>query len=255
MGHYAVRPGHIVYINDSTIFHVPGESANLAQRELRRRDPQVQLRVFSSRPGLVMQFQQSVANGPLIDVSITGYTANFGSDLSSSHASNLPSSMPAIKRREGVAVHRDPMNLRACVPFKHDYPESALIVHRGQCTFLEKLLNARAASASAIIIISDENIGVNPTANSDELEAAGDLNDSAVLLLPKKTGEAFEEMLIATGNIGAEQIRVSVDSSLSEQHNSDPEHIAPMDKEEQDKESNRILYVNGYPLINTQLLV
>lgn len=203
-----------------------------------------------------MQSAQSIAGDPFIDVAITGHTAHFGLDLSSSGASNnSPTSIPSIQRPEGIAVHRDPINLRACVPFQHDYPDSALIVHRGQCTFLEKLLNARAASASAIIIISDENVGVNPTANLDELESAGDLSDSTVLLLPKKTGEAFEEMLIATENIGAEQIRVSVDPNFSEQYNSDAEHTTPVDKEEQDKEPTRILYVNGHPLINTQLLV
>ena len=256
VGHYAVRPGHTVYINDSTIFHTPGENANLAQQELHRRDPQVQLRVFSSKLGLVVQSAQSTVGDPFVDVAITGYTAHFGLDISSSSASNnSPTSIPSIQRLEGIAVHRDPINLHACVPFQHDYPDSALIVHRGQCTFLEKLINARAASASAIIVISDENVGVNPTANLDELEAAGDLSDSTVLLLPKKTGEAFEEMLIATENIGAEQIRVSVNPHFLEQYNSDAQHTTAKDKEEQDKEPTRILYVNGHPLINTQLLV
>ena len=84
MGHYPVRSGHTVYINDSTIFAHPGEDPNIAQDELHPRESQVQLRVFSVQADPLLQVVNSVASDGLIDVSITGYVAHFGADLSSS---------------------------------------------------------------------------------------------------------------------------------------------------------------------------
>lgn len=251
MGHYAVRPGHTVYINDSTIFHTPGEDANLAQDELRRRDLQVPLRFFSD-PEALKQVAGSVVGDTAIDATIIGYSALFGADLTAPHnpKSSLISAL-SIQRSEGISVRRETSNRYGCVPFEHNYPDSALVVHRGRCTFLEKLLRARAALSSTIIIISDENVGINPTASPEELMAAGDLSDSAIVLLLKKTGEALEEVLTVGEKLQVSPPRISIHMIPSE---GQPERT-PVEKEEQDKETTRILHVNGHPLINTRLLV
>jgi len=177
-------------------------------------------------------------------LSVTGYTALFGADLSLSHSLNV-SSVPIV-RPEGIPIRHENLNRHGCVPFKRSYPGSALIVHRGQCTFLEKLLYARAASASTLIIISDDDRAINPYADADELEAAGDLSDAAVILLPKETGEALEDMLI-TSKLGTTEVRISVDT---EKLDDESESHA-----EKDEETTRVLYINGHPLINTRLLV
>lgn len=252
VGHYSVRPGHTVYINDSSIFHKPEEDANL-QSELQR-ERQVQVRIFSS--DIESTRASESISGDIMDLSVTGYTALFGADLSLSHILNASSTpRPPIVRPEGVLIRRDSLNRHGCFPFEHSYPDSALIVHRGQCTFLEKLLNARVALASAIIIISDDNFAINPTANSDELEAAGDLSDAAVIVLPRKTGEVLEDMLFAIGKLGATEIRISVDTERSEGHGEELERPQPVGKDEKDKETTRVLYINGHPLLNTRLLV
>ena len=123
-------------------------------------------------------------------------------------------------------------------------------MHRGHCTFLEKLVKARAASAIAIIIISDEETAINPTANVDEITAAGDINDCAVLLLPKNTGESFEQMVIVGEDLRM-QIMLAVEPKPLEDETSGQHPI----ESEVEKDPNRILYINGLPLINTRLLV
>jgi mannosidase alpha-like ER degradation enhancer 1 len=237
-----------VYINDPNAFRTPGEDSNLAQSELRRRELQVQLRIFS--PDI-----ESVSNDNIMDLSITGYTASFGADLSSSHILNTSSAAyPAIVRPEGVPIQYEDLNPHGCVSFENRYPDSALIVQRGKCTFLQKLLYARAASASAIIIINDNNLALNPTADPDELHAAGDVGDAAVILLPKKIGEALEDMIIATGKSETAEIRISVDTKgLGGVGDLKPS--LPVGKDKKDKDATRILYINGHPLINTRLLV
>ncbi|KAF9534836.1 alpha mannosidase-like protein [Crepidotus variabilis] len=252
LGHYSVRSGHTVYINDSTIFAHPGEESNIAQDELHRREAQVQLRVFTTESDTLLSSIQNIATDGLIDVSITGYTAQFGADLSSNYVPTKPTEFIAtIKRPEGLPVRREPSNLLGCSPFKESYPNSAIIVHRGDCTFLEKLLNAHAAMADAIVIVSNENFGVNPTASPEELETAGNIDDVAMILLPKKTGDLFEEMIIATEGLKMAQIRIAIEPKVEEE---EPEVVPPMEKE-QEKAHDRILYINGHPLINTRLLI
>jgi len=252
VGHYAVRPGHTVYINDSTIFHNPGEDANLAQNELRPRDSQVPLRIFSDAEAL-KQVPGSVVGNTAIDATITGYTALFGADLTApDNPKGSLTTASSIRRSEGISVRREASNRYGCVPFEHNYPDSALVVHRGRCTFLEKLLQARAALSSTIIIISDENVEINPTANPEELMAAGDLSNSAIVLLLKKTGEVLEEVLTIGEKLQASPPRISVHMTPGRREESER---TPMEKKEQDKETIRILHVNGHPLINTRLLV
>jgi mannosidase alpha-like ER degradation enhancer 1 len=255
VGHYSVRPGHTVYINDSKIFHTPEEETNLAQRELRHHERQIQLRIFSFGIESATRASESISSDNVMHLSVTGYTALFGADLSLSHLLNTSSTPPSIVRPEGVAIRHESLNRHGCVPFERSYPDSALIVHRGQCTFLEKLLYARAASASAVIIVSDDNFGINPTANPEELEAAGDLSDTAVILLPKKTGEALEDMLVASSKLGTAEIRISMDAKRSEGHGEDLEHSQHVRKDKKNRNTARVLYINGHPLINTRLLV
>ncbi|KAF8974233.1 alpha mannosidase-like protein [Flammula alnicola] len=256
LGQYHVRPGLLVYINDSTLFASPGEAANIAQEELRRRDAELRLRVFTANIDPMLEVQSSLLSNEAIDISITGYSALFAADLSSSFVLDPTTPTPRIRDVEGVAVRRDPENMHGCDPYDHQYPDSMLLVHRGHCTFLEKLLHARAASAAGIIVISDEETGINPTANPDELADAGDLSDVAVVLLAKKTGEALEEMLIVSERMSSLQIMMALQRNLGD---FDESGYAPDEKEEleeeQAKDPNRILYINGHPLINTRLLI
>ncbi|KAF8165423.1 alpha mannosidase-like protein [Crassisporium funariophilum] len=259
LGHYSVRPGQLVYINDSTIFLGPGEDANIAQDELHRRDPEIQLRVFTASDDQMLQVQTGFVDKPGIDVAVVGYSARFGADLS--RYSNLdptndtPGQTPRIRNPEGVAVRRDPENTRGCDPYDRAYPDSMLVVRRGECTFIEKLVQARAALAVGVVVISDEDVAINPTASADEVEAAGDLSDVGLVLLQKTVGETFEELIIASERTKSVQIMLALHPEEIPGNNGGPEQTQIDKEEEQAKDPNRILYINGHPLINTRLLV
>lgn len=246
-----------MYVNDSTIFAPPGESAKLAQEALYRREAEIKLRAFTTNTDPAFQVQNSIVADNLVDVSFNGFTALFGTDLSSAAPIDSTKPLPRIRQPEGVAVRRDLENTFGCDTYDHLYEDSILIVHRGHCTFLEKLLNARDAGAAGVLIISDEELGVNPTANADELEYAGDLSDVAAILLPKKVGESFEQMVALSERLGALQIRLALQQSIEEQYVLPEEHIPEdeVEDEPQSQDTNRILYINGHPLINTRLLV
>lgn len=256
VGHYSIRPGQLVYINDSTIF--ASDDGHIAQETLRRRDPEVRMNLFTENFVPPEHLKGSVFTDNGIDVSVVGYSAQFGADLSSNYYdSKLP--VPLIRTEEGVAVHREPENQYGCEPFQGEYPDSVLLIHRGECTFLEKLLQARAAKAEGIIIISDEDLAINPTASKAEVEAAGDLSQLAVVLLPKTTGATFEELLVTSSKLDGVTIKISVPLPEHNRYSDDSTQI-PIneddDKEgESGKDSNRILYINGHPLINTRLLI
>ena len=252
MGQYHVRPGHTVYVNDSTIFASPGEETNLAQDELHRRDAEVRLRLFTADVDPMLQVETSHLSQKGFDISVSGFTARFGVDLSSYVILDPNKETPRLRTTLGVAVRRDPGNLYGCDLYKGDHADSMLVVRRGHCTFLEKLLRARDAFAAGIIIISDEDAGINPTANPEELTAAGDLSDLAVILLPKKIGETFEDLVIASEQLNSLQIMMTLHQSLGDGGDSG---YTPIENEGQPKDPNRILYINGHPLINTRLLV
>jgi len=172
---------------------------------------------------------------------LVAHLAHFGGDLT---VKSRPSSS-SLRFANGIAVHRDIDNPQGCHPYKYSYPDSVLVVHRGDCTFLEKLIQGRQASAAGLIVISDDSLPINPTANPDEILAAGDLSDLALLLLPQKAGDVLTEMMdhAEQGIISQVKMMLDTDSEAS-----DGENIPP-------KDTNRILYINGHPLLNTRLLV
>ena len=253
MGHYTVRPGQIVYINDSSIFFTPGEDKNMAQDELHHRDAEIRLRIFSSNTNPTLQVQNNNLDNQVIDFSLMAYSAQFGTDLS--HTLTHPTKeFPRLRSSKGVVVRRDPENLRGCNSYKQSYPDSVLLVHRGVCTFLEKLVKARDASAAGVIVISNEDTPINPTASREELALVSDLSDVGLLLLTNAVGQAFENMLVASEQLYSGEIMLALE------HTQDGESVedtkgTPEDKETEVKDLIRNLYINGHPLINTRLLI
>ncbi|KAF8913826.1 alpha mannosidase-like protein [Gymnopilus junonius] len=241
LGHYSVRPGQLVYINDSSIFP-SGTDNNMSQDELLRRDAEVFLRIFIPQTDPIQQVKAFPLNSQAVDVSITAYAAKFGADLSSYALPQKSDQTIAMRNSEGLAIHRDAENFHGCDPYQKSFSNSVLLVHRGHCTFLEKLVHARDALAVGIIIVSNEEMGINPTANADELADVGDLSNVGIVLLTKTIGQALEEMVVASKNCKHSRSwylwRIPVEQ-----------------EEEQPKDPNRILYINGHALINTRLLV
>jgi ER degradation enhancer, mannosidase alpha-like 1 len=251
VGHYTVRPGQVVYINDSSIFLTPGKDVNTAEGELHQRDAEIQLRMFSSDTNPLIQDQDGNHDSQVIDLSLTGYSAHFGADLSRA-VTHPPKESPRIRSSEGVTVRRDSENLRGCDSYKQSYSDSVLLVHRGDCTFLEKIIKARDASAAGVIVISNTDMGINPTASRDELALAGDLSDVGLVLLTNQVGQAFENMLVASEQLQHGQIMLALEHT---QDGVEDSGQTPVDKETEAKDPNRNLYINGHPLINTRLLI
>lgn len=254
MGHYSVRPGQVVYINDSSIFP-PGADNNIAQDELLRRDAEVFLRIFTRQTDPMLQVKPKPLDAEFIDVSVVGYASKFGADLSSYALSQQSEETIAMRNPEGLAIRRDAENFHGCDPYDKSFPDSVLLVHRGHCTFLEKLVHARDASAAGVIIVSDEEMGINPTANADELAAVGDLSNIGIVLLTKTIGQALEEMIVVSEKLQSAQIIVSLLHTQNSGNQDDSGRMLVEQEEEQPKDPNRILYINGHALINTRLLV
>ncbi|KAG5650212.1 hypothetical protein H0H81_000301 [Sphagnurus paluster] len=234
LGHYTVRTGHLVYINDTSLF----AHLDIGQAKVKRSaDILLRFYVDGLDPMFQVQTGMRVNTPDEVDLLVVGYTAHFGGDFT---LKPLSKSLP-LAHQDGVAVHKDLDNTRGCHPYKQAHPGKALVVHRGDCTFLEKLLHARAASAAGVIVISDDDLIINPTANPDEVEAAGDLSEVALVLLPKKAGEVLTDMM--------DQAELGVTMVVEDEEASEMAHIPPT------KDPNRILYINGHPLLNTRLLV
>lgn len=225
----------------------------MAQDELHHRDTEIRLRIFSSNTNPTLPVQNSNLDSPVIDMSLMAYSAHFGTDLS--HDVTQPTKeSPRIRSSEGVVIRRDPENLRGCNSYKKPYPDSVLLVHRGDCTFLEKLVKARDALAAGVIVISSEDTPINPTASREELALVGDLSDVGLLLLTNTVGQAFENVLVASEQLFSGEIMLALERTQDGEGIEDTGDT-PADKETEVKDLNRNLYINGHPLMNTRLLV
>ena len=228
----------MVYVNDSSIFR------NAPKSDLKGaiRDPTVEVRFFLDAADDVCRVDNSLSELPS-EILVSGHTGLFGGDLSIIPKPSQPPSH--FRHPNGVLVARDNNNLNGCAPYGQPYNLTALLVNRGECTFLEKLLHARAAGAAGVFVISDEDFGINPSAEEDELLLAGDLNDVAILVLTNFDGQLVNDMMDSAESDGIGKLRVTL------QNRSLGEDMGSADK----GDTNRVLYLNGHPLLNTKLLV
>jgi mannosidase alpha-like ER degradation enhancer 1 len=172
-----------------------------------------------------------------------GFNALFGADLQNPRHLGI-----RFLDQAGLPVYQDRTNPQACQPYQQAYPDGVLFVHRGGCTFLTKLVNARAASAAGVVVMSLDNAPLNPTADDDELEAAGDLDDVALVYLTREMGKNVSDMLDAAEKYEDQQVILVIASEAELAASEQKKHPTSTD-------TDRILYVNGLPLLNTRLLI
>ncbi|KAF7352860.1 alpha-1,2-Mannosidase [Mycena venus] len=216
LGHYDVRAGHVVYVNDSSIFS-PADPFDDTTDDQRALD--VPLRFFTQ------------ATDPLSEAQ-TGLP-----DLL-----NMMDGIPAegdepelrMHDQRGVPVYRDDENTYGCFPYEQPLQDAVIVVHRGECTFLQKLVLARDAGAAGVLVVSNEDLALNPTADTKELEEVGQL---------------VHDMLDSTEERGG-QVVLQVDPERLSAPPPDVVHEAP-----KDSKVHKILYLNGHPLLNTRLLI
>ncbi|KAK0468302.1 alpha mannosidase-like protein [Desarmillaria tabescens] len=245
LGHYSVRPGQLVYINDTSLF---ANQADTIIESLKERDPDVLLRfhIEGVDPMLRLVDIQDLSDNH--ETYLTAWTSFFGGDLSlAAHYEQTPL---RFADPDGLPIYRVDDNLLGCSPYKSSYKDSVLLTYRGDCTFLQKLLMARSAGAAGVLVVSDEDVALNPTANADELLAAGDIDDVVIAVLPRQAGNLIDEMMDMAESRGIGRVMVALDPSRYTESVEEVQEV-----EEQGVPSNRILYLNGHPLLNTRLLV
>ena len=200
---------------------------------------------------------------------LTAFTALFGADLTA-RAMESDDKPPRMARKGGLPLFRKSGNLKGCLPYEHVYPDSVLVVERGDCTFLEKLLEARHAGAAGILVIGNDETVINPTADAQEAEEAGDISDVGLLLLTKTAGSVLLHLMETMDTLGTGQVMMAIHqdplvrssnrgTTFQKLQGEEEEALDVSEKVEndsnQDTTNSRILYINGHPLLNTRLLV
>lgn len=183
---------------------------------------------------------------------ITASTALFGADP----AEPNPSKYVPFGHGEGVRLVRDSSNPLGCAPYNQKYSGEAAVVRRGDCTFLDKLIEAAIAGFSGVVVISDENHGINPSASADEIRGVGDLlEDVAIVVVNRDDGEVLTAMINAAESFGVGHVMIAVGPTPEKMPNGHDAWLAPEEMMQKARAGNRVLYLNGHPLINTRLLV
>ncbi|KAF7433136.1 alpha mannosidase-like protein [Pleurotus ostreatus] len=248
LGPHAVKTGQIVYINDTALF---GPKKDVEQTPLPpapHSDGVVPLRFFVDLMDPTLR-ASTIDGSSELDAVMTAWTSTFGGKLVSE-----PGSEPIqFAHGEGVVVASEDSNLLGCNPYERDFDGAAVLVRRGECTFVEKLLHAKSAGASGVIVISDIESRLNPSADAEDLDQAGDISDVALVVLPPSSGFVVDQLLKLTESTGMGRLVVTlVPEGQPAMH--DEGHIPAELPSRTQQTKKRILYLNGHPLVNTQLL-
>jgi ER degradation enhancer, mannosidase alpha-like 1 len=256
VGPYSVKTGQLVYVNDSHLFLSPLHGKNDIDSDSpgkKRRASEVVLRIYLnslSSSGPLFQLQHDIPTEAYVSASV----GMFGADPSASDPEMEPI---RFGHGEGVRLVKDASNPYGCEPYKQQYTGEALLVRRGECTFLEKLLEAADAGASGIVVISDEDHSITPSANADEIYAAGSAIDNvAIVVLNREDGELVAAMLHTADTFGTGTVMLAVvpATEFAAESGGEPE-LSAEEARQRARDTNRILYLNGHPLVNTRLMV
>ena len=237
----------MVYINDTVLATKFG---NLQVKPMEGRQVDAQLRIFIDFIGADSHIPPAV--GDLVsDAVFTVSTGLFAGDPSDP----FPDNGKALRfgQGEGVGLVRDRVNPTGCHAYTQAFADEAILVHRGGCTFLEKLQRAHEVGASGVVVINDSDGAITPSANSEELKDIGDsLDDAAVVVLRASDGRQVSAMLdVAEDNHHVGRVVLVVENLEG-----DPAYPEQDPTEDQSGfASNRVLYINGYALLNTRLLI
>ncbi|KAL6299103.1 alpha-mannosidase [Sparassis latifolia] len=234
LGPYAVKTGQLVYVNDPELILTPVDDK---ASQGHPRVPEVELRFFVDRVDPLFHLQP---HGAPTEIFVTASTALFGGDPT---IQPPPSeAAPPFGRGAGVPIIRDPANPLGCQPYSRQFSDHAVVVQRGDCTFLEKLVLAKAAGASGVVVLNDEDSNINPSTGQSELELVGDaVDDAVIVVLRQSVAKVVTDLMDATDGYGQLMVAIEPEGQfVTESTSRDP---------------NRVLYLNGHPLLNTRLLV
>lgn len=243
VGPHSVRQGQLVFVDDERLVGTRDAPASAPNRV-----PVINLKFF-------VWEQVGTAEDPL-EVSLPVNTALFGGDPSLSDPDHEPI---RFGHHEGVRLIQDHSNRYGCAPYEQTHLDEVLLVDRGECTFLEKLLRAKEASSSGVIVINDDDARISPSIDDEEREQVGDaVDDVALVILTKTAGEAVRDMIKRTQYLGAGQVMFVVDPEsrqvgVKKRTRKNYKSSNEMDKLKDDIQ--KVLYLNGHALVNTRLVV
>ena len=243
-------------MNDTNLLLAPWDGQHdidANHRGKKRRTSEVELRVYLdylNSPEAIFQLQFDAPT----EAFVVGSTAMFGADPSASDPDEEPI---RFGRGEGVRLVRDASNPYGCEPYKQRYSGEALVVRRGDCTFLEKLFEAAVAGASGVVVISDEDHSITPSANVEEIREVGDaINDVAIVVVNREDGELIASMLHTAETSGTGQLMLAIAPPIQYASESGVDGgLSDEEARQKARDTNRILYLNGHPLVNTRLMV
>jgi mannosidase alpha-like ER degradation enhancer 1 len=219
IGQYRISSSSIVYVSDPVV-------------------------MFALRPDMVLKSGTTgvVDSSALVDMTVVtpGSTVvlpaakgAFGPAMDSAPAGLLPMGLYDISETDNpLACHSITIPETLSTPF-------ALIARRGICTFVQKMRNAALAGASAVIILSDEEELLVPSA--DPIELVGIAKPVPLVLLPKRAGETLLSTLASSGGQAMLQAVQRAQSS------------APLSVTE-DLAKTPVI-VNGHHLVNCRLVL
>ena len=247
VGPHSVRTGQLVFVDDQKLVG----SANPPETAPKRVSV-INLQFFVSDVDPRFQVQTGITGGPL-EVTLSANTALFGGDpslLTPDHK------LMRFGHQDGVRLVQDHSNQFGCHPYERSYGGEALVVDRGECTFLKKLLNAKEAGASGVIVIGDSDTRVSPSIDDDERVEVGDtVDDVALVLLAKTAGKTVTDMIKRTQGLGPGQVMFAVDPE-SRQVGAKRKPIKSSNEMDKLKDDiQMVLYLNGHALVNTRLVV
>lgn len=248
VGPHSVRTGQLVFVDDERLVGTTDASVTTPKRV-----PVINLRFFIE--DVDPMFRDQAGEDP-VEVTLTVNTALFGGDPSLSDPDHEPI---RFGHQDGVRLIQDNSNRHGCVPYEQMYPDGVLLVDRGECTFLEKLLIAKEAGASGVIVINDDDTRVSPSIDEEEREEVGDAVDEvALVILTKTAGEVVVDMIKRTQHLDVGHVMFMVDpesrqAGVKQRSMRNYKSSKDMDKLKDDVQ--KVLYLNGHALVNTRLVV
>jgi len=235
-----------VYFNDAALATALRRGKGV---QTHQRPTDVELRIFIDFVN-ASSYISYVAGGLVTDAVFTASTASFAGDPTDPH----PPNGKALRfgQGEGVGLVQDPENPTGCREYTQTFADEVILVHRGDCTFLEKLMRAHEVGASGVVVLdySESDMGINPYATAEDLKDVGDsLDDSAIVVLYETDGRQVSAMLDAAEDGHAGRVMLALEST---QWDTDSMEQGPAE-EDMDITEKPVLYVNGYALLNTRL--
>lgn len=195
------------------------------------------------------------------------WTSSFGMDPRDAYLGSAQSTdpesfaSPNFFGLRGSRLVYFPENGHGCDPFLDRSARidgSMVLVKRGECYFIDKLVNARYAGAIGAIVWQEEDEQLQPSAEPEDFQRLGDIVERATLLvIGSNEAQQLGSMLkFEDAHAGKVETWVRLDDRWQEDMDLvGVEGAWPPDQPTKTQPTvGRMLYVNGHALANTVLL-